>query len=73
MILYLYEQGERTIPTSRPAQFNSSEVISLLQSLEVLDGYGYSAVGEALLNLNFEERRKFGKMTAGFRHKREAR
>ncbi len=54
---YLYEQGERTIPAKRPSQFNPPELVSLLTSLEASDGYGYTAAGEALLNLSFGERK----------------
>jgi hypothetical protein len=53
---YLYEMGERTKPAKRPAQYMPKDMISLLEALEVVGGYGYAAVGEALLSLGFKDR-----------------
>jgi hypothetical protein len=58
---YLYEQGERTIPAARPSQFNPPELMSVLVSLEALDGNGYTAAAESLLNLDFREREQFAR------------
>lgn len=55
---YLYEQGERTVPAERPSQPSPPEFVSLLTSLESMDGSGYTAAGEALLSLGFEERQR---------------
>jgi hypothetical protein len=53
---YLYEMDERTKPAERPTQYVPKQMISLLEGLEALGGYGYTAVGEALLDLGFEDR-----------------
>jgi len=54
---YLYEQGERTIPAPRPSQFCPPELMTILASLEALDGINYIAASEAFLDLSFDERK----------------
>ncbi|MGA9885210.1 MAG: hypothetical protein WBQ34_15960 [Candidatus Acidiferrales bacterium] len=63
---YLYEQGQRTIPAPRPAQFLPPELRSVLATLERINGYGYSAACEAILSLSFDERKQLAKVLQNF-------
>jgi len=61
---YLYEMGERTKPAKRPEQYIPAEMRSLLNALETVGGYGYSSVGEALLDLDFKQRDRLANVIA---------
>jgi hypothetical protein len=56
---YLYEQGERSTPANRPAQFIPDEMMVLLRSLEDIENCEYTATSESFLSLDLEERRRF--------------
>jgi len=53
---FLYKEGYRTVPALRPAQPLPRPLDCLCDALSSQAAYGYTEVGECLLELNFAER-----------------
>jgi hypothetical protein len=56
---FLYKEGARTIPAPRPAQPVPRPLDTLLDRLTQEGMHGFTEPGELLLNMNFDERRRF--------------
>jgi hypothetical protein len=56
---FMYKEGTRTIPATRPAQPLPRSLDRLCDALTSESPYGFTEVCECLLDLSFEERRHF--------------
>jgi hypothetical protein len=63
---FLYQEGQRTIPAPRPAQPLPSPMNLLCDSLALDAPYGFTALGESLLDLDFSERERFAQHLTEF-------
>lgn len=58
---FLFKMGQRSKPVARPAQWMPKEMSALIDQMEKLGKWGYTAGTNALLDLTFRERKELGK------------
>jgi hypothetical protein len=63
---FLYREGQRTIPSTRPSQPIPKPIESLCTGLAAEKPHGYTECCECLLDLNFAERREFAQKLTEF-------
>jgi hypothetical protein len=66
---FLYKEGSRTNPASKPAQPLPNPMNLLCDSLISSAPYGFTAIGEILLDLNFDDRKTFAQHLTEFAFK----